>query len=111
MNRWFRLYDEVLDDPKVQRLPDRTFKTWINILCAASRNGGVVPPLKDLAFLLRRDEAKLFTEMAALSVAGLLDDADGKVTPHNWSGRQFQSDGSTERVKRFRERSAIVTDD
>jgi hypothetical protein len=27
MSRWFRLYDEMLDDPKVQMLPPELFKT------------------------------------------------------------------------------------
>ena len=53
MNRWFRLYDAVLDDPKVQRLPDRIFKAWINLLCLASRHGGTLPPVDDVAFALR----------------------------------------------------------
>ena len=29
--------------------------------------------------------------------------------PHNWEGRQYKSDGSTERVKRFRERQRNVS--
>lgn len=109
MSRWFRLYDEVLDDPKVQRLPDRLFKTWVNLLCAASRNDGIVPCVADLAFLLRRDETKLAGDLDALMAVGLLDEIEGAVTPHNWNGRQFQSDKSTERVKRYRNGQRNVT--
>lgn len=35
---------------------------------------------------------------------GLVDQIGEKTEPHNWNGRQFQNDVSTERVKRFRER-------
>ena len=104
-NRWFRIYDEVLDDPKVQRLPPVIFKTWINVLCAASRHSGAVPNLQDLAFMLRRDEAELADEIDQLVTAGLIDDFDGNATPHNWNGRQFQSDTSTERVQRYRNKA------
>jgi len=33
MSQWFRMYAEVLDDPKVQRLSGDEFKAWVNILC------------------------------------------------------------------------------
>jgi hypothetical protein len=50
---WFRLYSEVLNDPKVQCLSGEHFKTWINILCIASKNHGVLPDMEALQFLLR----------------------------------------------------------
>jgi hypothetical protein len=40
--------------------------------------------------------------------AGLLDKVDGGFEPHNREGRQYKSDNSTERVKRFRERKSAV---
>ena len=40
MQRWFRMYEEILDDPKVQKLPDDLFKAWVNVLALSSRNGG-----------------------------------------------------------------------
>ena len=108
--RWFRMYDEVLDDPKVQRLSLALFRTWVNVLCAASRRGGTIPPVDELAFMLRYDEAKLAQQLDDLASAGLIDDLDGEATPHNWSGRQFQSDTSTERVKRFRGKKRKVSE-
>ena len=43
MARWFRMYAEVVDDPKVQRLSPALFRAWVNVLCLAASNGGVVP--------------------------------------------------------------------
>lgn len=106
MSRWFRLHDCVLDDPKVQRLAPPLFKTWINLLCVASRNEGMLPNAIDLSFMLRLSEGIVRSQIEALIAAGLIDETfDGGLTPHKWSERQFKSDVSTDRVKRFRQRS------
>lgn len=105
MTRWFRFYDEVVDDPKVQRLPAALFKFWVNSMCLASKNGGDMPALVDMAFRLRMTEKQVSTSLRALVDAALVDQLDGVSTPHNWNVRQFKSDVSTDRVKRFRERT------
>lgn len=108
MTRWFRFYDEALDDPKVQRLSDPLFKTWVNLLCIASRNNGIIDDDTDaLAFQLRLPEAKIRERINALTAAGMIEvSSDGRsMTPHNWSGRQYASDSSAERVRRYRDRA------
>jgi hypothetical protein len=107
--RWFRLYDDLLNDPKVQKLSGETFKLWINLLCIASKHGGVLPSLDDLAFQLRLPALVCKTEIDTLKAAGLID-GDKKLKPHGWEKRQYKSDTSTERVKRFRERSSNVAE-
>jgi hypothetical protein len=108
---WFRMYDSVLDDPKVQLLSPETFRGWVNVLCLAKRNGGTMPPMRDTAFMLRISEPEATALINTLLGAGLLDDADGTISPHNWRGRQYESDTSTERVKRFRKRFSNVSHD
>jgi hypothetical protein len=89
-DHWFRLYDKIVHDVKVQALPGPLFKTWINILCIVSDHGECLPPLNAIAFALRVDEAAALVALTALRKAGLLDtDADGKIIPHNWAKRQF----------------------
>lgn len=102
MARWFRFYEDALDDPKVQRLSGDAFKVWVNILCVASRNSGLLPARCDLAFALRKSEKAADEAVAELVAAGLIDMTDAGPTPHNWSGRQYVSDTSYERVKRHR---------
>jgi hypothetical protein len=102
--RWFRFYEGALDDPKVQQLPARLFKAWVNILCVASKAAGVLPDCAKLAFSLRETEKSTDEIVAKLAAAGLLDITESGPTPHNWNGRQYQSDVSNERVKRHRER-------
>ena len=106
--RWFRFYNDAVNDPKVQRLSGELFKAWVNILCLASKNGGHVPTLADLSFILRVPEDRALAHIEALSAEGLLDKVEGQYEPHNWSGRQFISDHAdstnAERQRRFRDR-------
>ena len=99
---WFRFYDEVLDDPKIQRLPSDIFKCWVNILCLAKRHGGILPDVTDVAFALRITGDEADELLNALATAGLLDSTKQGWEPHNWKGRQYASDNSMERVNRYR---------
>jgi hypothetical protein len=115
LTRWCRLYSEVLDDPKVQRLPAEDFRGWVNLLCLATRNGGTLPPVSDVAFALRMDEHGTRTLLERLLSGGLLDKRSGGTdgfhyAPHSWAERQYKSDTSTERVKRFRQRNETATE-
>jgi len=112
---WFRIYDEALDDPRLQRIPASLFRAWFNVLCAASRNGGVLPDLPDLAFMLRTRPGALSRRLEALQAAGLLEEVDGALQPVEWEKRQFvrqdAQDGTepmtaAERTRRWRERRA-----
>jgi hypothetical protein len=114
MSRWFRLYDDVVTDPKVQRLSGDKFKTWINMLCLCSKNGGVLPSISEMSFTLRISEKRLESIIDEFLTAQLLDKIEvtqgvAAFRPHNWNGRQFKSDVSSPRVKRFRERQRNVS--
>jgi hypothetical protein len=109
MSQWFRMYAEVLEDPKVQRLSAEMYRAWVNLLCLACRMGGGLPGITDIAFALRMQESRAKATVAGLINAGLLEQDETGLRPHNWNGRQYKSDVSTERVKRFRERSGNVS--
>ena len=114
MSNWFRMYESTLNDPTVQRLPGEKFKAWVNLLCIASTHGGILPPVVDLAFLLRPlGEDKVKALLAELHQKGLLDpvEAAGGATsyaPCRWSERQYRSDvtdpTAAARMQRYRER-------
>jgi|SRR5262245_36077332 len=99
---WLRLYTDILNDVKVQRLSGDEFKAWINLLALAKEHGGLIPPLEDVAFRLRTTEEEATRLVEVLVKRGLLDTDGANTAPHNWHVRQFESDNSTERVKRFR---------
>lgn len=105
MSQWFRMYAEVLDDPKVQRLSGDEFKAWVNILCLTAKNDGVLPPVEDIGFALRIDPKKTEKLVKKLVDCGLLVETETGLKPNKWDHRQYKSDVSTDRVKRFRQRS------
>jgi len=115
MSRWFRLYSDLLEDPKAQRLPPALFKTWINLLCLTSKHDGELPSVPDIAFALRMEEGPIIEALNELMARGLIE-GDETLRPHNWDERQFKSDkdptaADRQRKKRERDRSETVTRD
>lgn len=112
--RWWRAYDEAVDDPKLQKLSGELFKCWFNLMCIASENDGVLPSIDDIAFKLRLPSHKAEKLIASLTEAGLLDEIDGTIQPHNWGVRQFKTDvtdpTNNERQKRYRNRKRNAND-
>jgi hypothetical protein len=101
--QWFRFYREVLDDPKVQRLPAHLFRTWVNLLCLGSENNGKLPSVDDIAFKLRMSAQDAAQQLDELILAGLVDiEPNNSIVMHNWGVRQYASDDSKERVRRHR---------
>jgi hypothetical protein len=108
VSRWFRFYDDAINDPKILRLSDKMFRAWTGMLCLASKYGGTIPKC-DIAIALRVSEGGATGIISYLVEHNLLDDLGDVVTPHNWDGRQYKSDTSNERVKRYRQRKCNVT--
>jgi hypothetical protein len=104
MGGWFRMYDAVIDDHKVMSLPKELRWDWFSVLCVANRHRGQLPAMSELAFNLRITEAEALAMVTKLKNAGLIESEQGALKPHNWEGRQFQSDSSKERTQRYRER-------
>jgi len=101
---WFRFYTNALDNPKVQRLSPLLFKVWVNLLCIARLNGGVIPPSETISFRLRMTDKALGDSIDKLIEKRLIDITSKGMQPHDWEGHQYESDSCTERVRRFRER-------
>lgn len=107
---WLRLYTEIIDDPKVWTLPAAQFRIWIGLLCIASEHGGALPSSETIAYRLRCSRKSIDAALASLASAGLIDrDQAGKMALHNWSQRQYVSDVSTPRVRRYRQRERSST--
>jgi len=107
---WFRLYAETVDDPKLRLLAfeDR----WHYVACLCCKSQGIqdttMPDLLDRMMSVKlglaereRDEVK-----RRLVEVGLIDSA---WQPLAWDRRQFQSDTSRERTRRWRERQSSPT--
>lgn len=100
---WFRVYDNLIDNPKVMRLKPDLFRALVSLWCLAKRYGGKLPPVHDIAFALRVNETKVTAWIEELKQSGLVDEAaDGTLTPHDWNDHQYSSDNVTERVRKHR---------
>lgn len=108
--RWFRLYDDLLFDPKVQLLTPENFKHWINLLCVSSKSDGVIPS-DNLHFMLHVAPGQVDGILSDLIRADLLEYAsvrgDRCLVPHGWQSRQFicDNDDPTAATRMIRYRS------
>jgi hypothetical protein len=105
---WWRAWTEAAHDPKLQRLPPSLFKHWFNLCCLTAAHNGVLPTVRDCAHWVRQRPGATQKIIAQLVERGLFDAVGDTYAPHNWQGRQYVSDSSTERVKRFRKRERNV---
>jgi len=109
--QWFRVYAEAAHDPKLRQLAPAVRWYWVSILCACCAHGGRMPCAPEThAVWLGVRTSRAREVLAELHHVGLLDIVDDHYVPHNWQGRQYVSDSSTERVKRFRDRSRNVSE-
>src|SRR5256885_2785196 len=108
---WLRLYHALLGCRKLQSLPDREFKAWINMLLVASKTTprGSLPSISDLAFSLRLREDFVIRLVTKFKRECLLDDVNGVLFMHDWADWQFKSDDINQRVAEYRKRQRNVT--
>lgn len=111
---WIRLYVNAVDNAKIQQLPDHLFKFLINCWClTGASDDDALPPPEEIAWRLRIEPSVCNAYINHLVTLHLLDiDRYGngdRTLPHNWNDRQFLSDDSKGRVKRYRDRYKAVT--
>ena len=109
--KWFRFYGDAVNDPKVQSLSGEQFKFWVNLLCVASQNEGSIK-ISDLPFILRDTKANIERHISDLKAASLLvgcNQSSDHVAPYQWNKRQYKSDTSAERMRRYRDGKCDVT--
>lgn len=113
MTTWFRAYSETLNDPKIQKLSLLAFKVWHNCLYLASSidsRDGNIGTLDDIAFAFRETQSTVSSAFHELVSVGIIETVGETFHIAKWSKRQYKSDTSTERVKRFRKRQGNATE-
>ena len=105
--KWFRLYHEMIDDPKIGTLSDSEFRLWVEILCLASieRNSGDTNlTVTETEWKLRKPVAETLKKLLQRGIVTFQKRFDGEQTIFvtKWKLRQYQSDSSTKRVKKHR---------
>lgn len=105
MKAWFRMYGEFVSDPKVQLLAFEDQRHFVALLCLKC-NGTLDSDAPSQAFRDRMiakalglsPDAALEAKRRLIEVGVVTDDWQ----PVKWSERQFESDSSTSRVRKFR---------
>jgi hypothetical protein len=113
--KWFRLYDTIIDDPKILRLSTELRWFYVAIMSVSSRQveRGTLPDLVDIAIHLRLSEDKTSKVIDSLIAAGLIDE-DKKTQAlriHGWENRQRSSDDVAERVRNHRKNKDVTLHD
>ena len=104
---WFRLYNEAIDDEKLRLLAFEDRWHFVALLCCKSKgllDSADSHDLKNrkIALKLGLSSRELDEVARRLAEVGLID--RDTLQPLAWDERQFHSDDSTSRVRKFRER-------
>ena len=102
---WFKLYHEILDDPKMGQLSDRLYRRCIELFALAGDydQDGLLPEIEDIAWRLRLSIDELQKDIADLQALSIITSNDDGLVVTNFSKRQEPVSGA-ERVASFRER-------
>ncbi len=111
---WFRVYHDIIDDPKILALQPSCRWFYVALLSVASRlqPRGSLPSRKDIAIHLRLRDDYANRTIDLLIKSGLIEqDVKTKALRiHSWDKRQCKSDDSYARVKRFRSANGNVSE-
>jgi hypothetical protein len=107
---WIKLYHEIVDDPKMGRLPDSLWRRVIEMFLLAGEldEDGFLPPLPDMAWRLRSSEEMMVADLnklASLRIVELRDYTPSEQRWHvvNFANRQGAS-SDAERMREYRKR-------
>ncbi len=106
--QWFRLYHRIVDDEKIRLLAFEDRWHFVAICCLKADGLLDDPegPLRDrkIAVKMGVQQRELDEIKRRLVEVGLIDE---NLVPFAWDELQFKSDTSTERVRKFREKTTV----
>jgi hypothetical protein len=107
---WIKLYHEILDDPKMGRLPDRLWRRVIEmfLLAGETDQDGQFPSVEDMAWRLRIPEDELRADLERIAQAGILSLEGAHYIVTRFAERQAPV-SDAERMRRYRERKQDAT--
>jgi len=94
---WFRLYSDLLDNPKIQMLPEHMRYRYVALLCSRCKMEHLTDQI--IAFQWRLPPADVQETKSLFIGLGVIDE---NWTVLKWDKRQFVSDDSGARVKKHR---------
>ena len=105
---WFRMYGEMMDDPKIGTLDDAAFRTWVELLCTACKaeDGGNTRLTKDdIDWAFRRNASETLQKLLQRELVTVTE--TGEIVITSWEKRQKKSDSSTGRVREHRAKAKL----
>lgn len=106
---WFRFYKEFAGDPKVQSMGEKFQRRLVMLFCLQCDESLHKLKEEEIAFSLRISIEELNETFELFQEKGFIDyDDEGTILVENWNKRQFKSDNSTQRVRKYRERKRNV---
>ncbi len=106
---WIKLYHEILDDPKMGRMPDKLWRRTIELFLLAGdiNQDGLLPSIQDMAWRLRISVDKLSKELKQLITFNIIQKNSEKYIVTKFAERQAPlSDTERQRLHRDNERKA-----
>jgi len=103
--KWFRFYNEFIEDPKVSMMSDTDQLLWVKALCLASGSAvrGVIMLTDDeIAWKLRIAKETWQSSADKFRAKGMLEHSEQGYKISQWDNRQFESDSSAKRVSKHR---------
>jgi len=104
--KWFRVYSEIIDDPKLKELNDFEFRVWFLMLAYACEKGELGhlkgATTDSLAWRLRVKKNIMSRVLDKLLRLKLISKDKEEYYVTNWKKRQYASDNVTERVQKHR---------
>jgi len=109
--KWFRLWTDILDDVKMLELTDYEYRIFTYLLAYASEidssSGQLQTTFTSLSQRFRQRFNHFSRAIETFQRIGLIGiNGDGYITITNWNKRQFKSDNTYARVKKYREVTA-----
>jgi 5-methylcytosine-specific restriction endonuclease McrA len=105
---WFRMYGEMVNDPKIGSLTDSEFRSWVELLCLAcleEKDGLTSVTKENINWMFRRDALGTIEALSKRDLVTVTE--NGQILITKWADRQ-QSISSKERVARYRERLKVL---
>jgi hypothetical protein len=112
MAGWLRLYTEIRNDRKLRRLPAGQRWLWVVMLTIAKESPragwlllseNVPVGIDDLADEAAISPEEVLSGIEAFKAQNMLEEVDGVYRLVNWDKRQFASDNSTSRWRKWKE--------
>ncbi|HNW93123.1 MAG TPA: hypothetical protein PKM88_09485 [bacterium] len=84
---WIKLYQEILDDPKMATMSDHLWRRTIELFLVAGKyfDDGNIPDAKQVAWVLRSDEASISADLEAIAATGIITK-----TENGWIVNKFK---------------------